>query len=739
MRARRRTRRKPPFPPETRLTELTAERDDLAHVERALGDWQRAQEDLEQADNALIAARAREAGIVARISTLAEAIDLISQGMPALVARQSEARRACALSEAAADEAAQILRAGLEEGQPCPVCGATEHRLSALDALLGEQHIANRRHAEALDAEVTQKQREQVAAQTEQAGLSRQADALAGELAELTQAQTNAKARHVALTADLVACARAANLPDAAATLAPALAARRQAGDAELAALSQARMVATSARQAEQAAREQRDTARDNHTAARDSLQAVTRAIEEVDRDLADLARDRERLSVTLAQALMPLGDIQHLPDPLAALRKAAADWRSHAQGRDETAMSLPALRTALASAGEALASARARANDADTALSQARADHSALLAKRSALLDGETVAAVSERLAAALASAARALDTTRAAREAAALARSAAEAHAAAALTRRDEAVTDHTARDADLAARLAAAGLDAGDVARVAAAGSAAIDAEAAALDALVAALGERRAVLTRCRDDLAAHAAAERPDLLGEELAEALAAATAEHTEAASNRTEAEFVLRRDDEVRERTARLRADLSRETAAAEVWLKLADLIGDATGNRFRRFAQGLTLDRLLEHGNARLADLKPRYTLERGRGGDMMIQVIDNDMAGQIRGLHNLSGGERFLVSLALALGLAEMSTAGGVRIESLFIDEGFGALDPASLGQAVALLEHLHASGRRVGVISHVEELKERIPVKIEVTPTGRGTSEIAVTAG
>jgi len=77
--------------------------------------------------------------------------------------------------------------------------------------------------------------------------------------------------------------------------------------------------------------------------------------------------------------------------------------------------------------------------------------------------------------------------------------------------------------------------------------------------------------------------------------------------------------------------------------------------------------------------------------------------------------------------------------MSTARGVKIESLFIDEGFGALDPASLGQALGLLEHLQASGRRVGVISHVEELKERVPVKIEVTPSGRGTSTIAVVEG
>jgi exonuclease SbcC len=185
-----------------------------------------------------------------------------------------------------------------------------------------------------------------------------------------------------------------------------------------------------------------------------------------------------------------------------------------------------------------------------------------------------------------------------------------------------------------------------------------------------------------------------------------------------------------------VRIRTAALRSDLETATSAATVWLTLDGLIGDATGKKFRNFAQGLTLDRLLVHANARLVDLKPRYSLARGEGGDMIIEVIDNDMAGQVRGLHNLSGGERFLVSLALALGLAEMSTTRGMRIESLFIDEGFGALDPESLGQALALLEHLHAGGRRVGVISHVEELKERIAAKVEVAPTGRGTSAVRV---
>ncbi len=266
----------------------------------------------------------------------------------------------------------------------------------------------------------------------------------------------------------------------------------------------------------------------------------------------------------------------------------------------------------------------------------------------------------------------------------------------------------------------------------------GQAALDTENDALVALEQTLGRRRAVLGERRDDRARHQAVGRPDLLGEELKAALKEAATMSETAAARRNEAEVKVSIDDQRRARTAELRGAFDRQSAAAAVWFQLSDFIGDREGKTFRRFAQGLTLDRLLEHANAHLADLKPRYSLERGAGGDMLIQVVDNDMAGEVRGLHNLSGGERFLVSLALALGLAEMSTTSGVRIESLFIDEGFGALDPASLEQAVTLLEQLHATGRRVGVISHVEELKERIPVKIEVTPTGRGTSRIDLVA-
>ena len=103
---------------------------------------------------------------------------------------------------------------------------------------------------------------------------------------------------------------------------------------------------------------------------------------------------------------------------------------------------------------------------------------------------------------------------------------------------------------------------------------------------------------------------------------------------------------------------------------------------------------------------------------------------------MGGEIRGVHSLSGGETFLASLALALGLAELSSQR-VSLESLFIDEGFGSLDADTLRVAMDALDRLQAQGRKVGVISHVQEMSDRIGVQIRVERTSPGRSELQVT--
>lgn len=173
---------------------------------------------------------------------------------------------------------------------------------------------------------------------------------------------------------------------------------------------------------------------------------------------------------------------------------------------------------------------------------------------------------------------------------------------------------------------------------------------------------------------------------------------------------------------------------ELNEKTELYNNWAKLNELLGSASGNKFKTIAQGYTLDVLLSYANKHLEELTRRYKLEKVPG-TLALQVIDNDMLGEVRTVHSLSGGESFLISLALALGLSSLSS-NRMKIESLFIDEGFGALDIETLSIAMDALDNLHTQGRKIGVISHVEEMKERITTQIQVIKSSNGRSHIQV---
>ncbi len=173
---------------------------------------------------------------------------------------------------------------------------------------------------------------------------------------------------------------------------------------------------------------------------------------------------------------------------------------------------------------------------------------------------------------------------------------------------------------------------------------------------------------------------------------------------------------------------------ELNEKTELYANWDKLNHLLGSASGNKFKTIAQGYTLDVLLSYANKHLEELTRRYRLEK-IPDTLALQVTDNDMLGEIRTVHSLSGGESFLISLALALGLSSLSS-NRMKIESLFIDEGFGALDIDTLGIAMDALDKLQTQGRKIGVISHVEEMKERINTRIQVVKSANGRSDIFV---
>lgn len=172
-------------------------------------------------------------------------------------------------------------------------------------------------------------------------------------------------------------------------------------------------------------------------------------------------------------------------------------------------------------------------------------------------------------------------------------------------------------------------------------------------------------------------------------------------------------------------------------ENKKIRYWRMLNELIGDARGKRFNDFAQDLTLSQLLHLANKRLVQLKSRYWLTQPEANeDDGLMAIDQDMGNQRRSVKTLSGGETFILSLALALGLSDLA-AHNVRIETLFIDEGFGTLDPEILDKTMDTLERLQQENQRmIGIISHVEMLKERISTQIQIKQNGNGMSDIEV---
>jgi exonuclease SbcC len=182
------------------------------------------------------------------------------------------------------------------------------------------------------------------------------------------------------------------------------------------------------------------------------------------------------------------------------------------------------------------------------------------------------------------------------------------------------------------------------------------------------------------------------------------------------------------------KERIALFEKELNEKGALSENWKKLNELFGSADGAKFKVLAQGYTLDALLAYANKHLQELSKRYKIQR-IPDTLALQVVDLDMLGEIRTVHSLSGGESFLISLALALGLSSLSS-NRMKIESLFIDEGFGSLDIDTLRVAMDALERLQTQGRKIGVISHVAEMTERIGVRIQVERLVNGKSKIKV---
>jgi len=258
--------------------------------------------------------------------------------------------------------------------------------------------------------------------------------------------------------------------------------------------------------------------------------------------------------------------------------------------------------------------------------------------------------------------------------------------------------------------------------------------ITTERAALQAIEEEVTKAHSVLAERKQALDTHKQHGASERLLEELNALNTVAKSEAEQKKHKKGENHFQLQQNEANKNKIGDLLKTIAAQAAITENWSKLNEIIGSADGKKFRQIAQEYTLDVLLGYANIHLQSLTSRYKIER-IPSSLGLQVVDQDMGDEVRTVYSLSGGESFLVSLALALGLASLSSSR-MKVESLFIDEGFGSLDPTTLNIAMDALERLHNQGRKVGVISHVQEMTERIPVQIKVSKQQSGKSKVEV---
>ena len=185
-----------------------------------------------------------------------------------------------------------------------------------------------------------------------------------------------------------------------------------------------------------------------------------------------------------------------------------------------------------------------------------------------------------------------------------------------------------------------------------------------------------------------------------------------------------------LQKDAETKKSIGKLKEDADKKKAICEKWEKLNNLIGCAEGKKFRKIAQSYVLANLIHSANSYMRTLTDRYTLK-VTPGTFIINIEDAYQGYVSRSAATISGGESFLVSLSLALALSDLGE--NLKVDTLFIDEGFGTLSGEPLQKSIATLRTLHSkSGRHVGIISHIEELQDRIPVQIKVHQEGHNSS-------
>jgi exonuclease SbcC len=731
---------------------------------------------LEQTWNALSAARQRLAELDAGASQAnqvragaQEALETARAAAIALDAQAAQAERLLKSAQLACADGVESLRTTLVDGEPCPVCGAEDHpyrhqdeRLHAVLSNLAEEVAARRRE-----------QRDNLNLQAEQRAAF---DGAGEKLAQLERDREGLAASAAQLEDEWQDSSLAAEAPPEAGRKAWFAAQSAQLRE-DFGALEARDQALGRARLARDAAQQAWDQTHAEHARQLATAQQAQTQLAKLDADIAGLSARRDAAAASLAALLAELDPV--LVDACSdgwqcAWQQDPSGWRSMRAAQAREWLDRSSRQSRLASSIEALAAGQSALDDralhAQRQRDAARQDFERVDAElrerrqeRAALFDGRKALEVEQTLAAAVLGARQGVASC----QAASLQAAQLEARVRAGQAQMQARIADLQGASVDAAARLAQwiedfAGSDPDlepveneqALAGLLAVGAARIAQERDALQELDARARHAAAVLAERRGQRQEHqgrqaalpavapagteaeAGNEQQD--AESLARLLDSVQAERRAVHETAASLAVRIREDEGRRERARSMMAEIERQRAIEDRWGKLADLIGSHDGKKFRNYAQQFTLDVLLGYANIHLAQLARRYRLERvasQAGPSLALMVRDQDMGGEIRSVNSLSGGESFLVSLALALGLASLSS-NRVKVESLFIDEGFGSLDSETLGVAMDALDALQSLGRKVGVISHVQEMTERISTKVLVRPAGGGSSAVTV---
>ncbi len=719
--------------------ELADRRDALSRLASIAAEAKEEAEEASTAASQRVAAAGALQGLTEEERKAGHALAVASGALTA--AREALARLDAALS-------LEEQRALLTEGEACPLCGATEHPYAAH----APTESARRDQARAVavaEGELSRLQASAGSLAVARARIEEQLRRARKDEDRQRKALDEAQGRYVAAVAAAGSLGDRGPLPEQAFEAIELLTVARAGAERLLSERKVQQREALTRAEAVRRARERHDRARKADGEVRSQLEAAR-----LGRERAEGEEKAATLSVNGLTARR--GSLEEELSPPLSFRRA---WQEEARGAPAALATLleglvathHRQAGALRAAGEAIARLGAECEATRAALAereavalrlaQSSADERAAVAalevERSGLLGGRSAAEVREENAALERERRKASEDTASRLGEAEVRLATAVANHAATWDVLTDARSQAGAAAGALDAALAERALDRPRLDGLLARGNAWMAHEREALRALDQAQRDAATLREERARRLAEHAAG-CPASTPEEAQQAVATAAGTEERLAEELTRLLSRRAQDDANLVQRAALGEELARQQRETARWESLSDLIGSAGGDVFRVFAQGLTLQALLQAANQHLEKLAPRYRLEAVPRCDLDLQVVDRDLGDEARGVNGLSGGESFLVSLALALGLSSLS-GRQTQARTLFIDEGFGTLDRDTLEQAMAAIEQLGSGERTVGVISHVPELHERIGVKVEVERVSAGRSRLVLPDG